>query len=67
MRIYTQANLISLFIGNGMAGEKIPSFEELFPWLITEEDKAQKEKANLNLLRDTMMAFMELHNAQRKK
>ena len=47
-----------------MGGEKIPSFDETFPMLITEEDKQQQEKDNLEKIRKTMLAFVEGHNAQ---
>ena len=63
-KIYTQANLTSAFIAHRLNGDKIPTFDEAFPMLITEEDKQQQEKDNLEKIRKTMLAFVEGHNAQ---
>ena len=61
----TLAEIKQLTLKNSQ--EKIPTFDETFPMLITEEDKERQEKENLEKIRNTMKAFMIGHNAQRNR
>lgn len=64
-KIYLLADLISAFVWTRYSGKKIPTFEEVFPPEVSEEDKS-KDEAHKQI-RALMEVFMINHNAQRKK
>lgn len=64
---YQTSLLTSLFVNNGLNGKKNPSFEELFPQLLTEEDREAIRKQEIESYKMKWKAFMDVHNNQRKE
>lgn len=68
---YQTALLTASFVSNSLNGQAQPSFYELFPSLMSDEDKAkmeeEKKQKELEILKSQLTAFMVGHNNQNKK
>ena len=66
---YNQAVMVAQFVGLQLNGKPIPSMEELFPSLRSEQPVAQNEEIEYKkamLLKEQFMFYANAHNKQRR-
>lgn len=66
---YNQAVMVAQFVGLQLNGKPIPSMEELFPSLRTEQQEVKNEELEYKkamLLKEQFMFYANAHNKQRR-